>query len=111
MNGLKFDETGRYLVTISRDKQLILWDYHRAISIATFQANCQVHAFDLSSGSRCVTYIPEGIADLAILKPNKALIEVLDGKVEPLIGLIQTQGIVGAFTSKKRKSTQMCALM
>lgn len=113
MNDLKFDETGQYLVTISRDKQLVLWDFKRGVSIATFQPNCQVQAVDVSAGARCVTYIPEGIADLAILKPNEAMKAVLDGKVGIPTNSMQTLGIVGTFSSNKGKpgNSQMCALL
>ncbi|XP_052773777.1 uncharacterized protein LOC128212382 [Mya arenaria] len=115
VNDMKFDETGQFLVTISRDKQVILWDFARAVSIATFQANCQVKAVDIATGGRCVAFIPEGIADLAILQPNKSLQDLLEGKVKQLNLGPQVEAMALTFTNQRKektgKASKSCVVM
>lgn len=81
--------------------------------MATFQTNCQVQAVDISAGAACIVYIPEGISDLAILKPNKALQDMLDGKADLPVPSPQAQGIACAFSSQKRSSgtSKSCTLL
>ncbi|XP_052773919.1 uncharacterized protein LOC128212477 [Mya arenaria] len=105
VNDMKFDKTGQFLVTISRDKQVILWDFTRAISIATFQANCEVKAVDIATGGKSVAYIPEGIAELAILRPNNSLQDLLEGKVKPLRLGPQVEAMALTFTSQRKENT------
>ncbi|WAR21878.1 NWD2-like protein, partial [Mya arenaria] len=77
----------------------------KAISIATFQANCEVKAVDIATGGKSVAYIPEGIAELAILRPNNSLQDLLEGKVKPLRLGPQVEAMALTFTSQRKENT------
>ncbi|XP_052225116.1 NACHT domain- and WD repeat-containing protein 1-like [Dreissena polymorpha] len=116
VNDMKFDTTGQFLVTISRDKQVVLWDYTRRVSIATFPANCQVQAVDISSGATVIAYIPKGISDLAILQPNHTTLETLAGKPRPLHLPTQMQALAQTFSNLSPangpgKASKSCEIM
>lgn len=114
VNGMKFDDSGRYIVTISRDKQLVLWDFQRVVSIATFQANCQINAVDISTRTGTIAYIPVGISDLAILKPNEALRNIMAGNIKALPLTPQAQALALTFSGKrvdKGPTSQSCTVM
>jgi WD40 repeat protein len=103
VNNIKFDSSGKFIVTVSRDKQLVLWDYNRLVSIATFPANCQINAVDLCPKLESIAYVPEGISDVAILKPNQSLCNVMAGKTKAMTLTPQAQAVVLAFSSQKSK--------
>ena len=112
VNNIKFDTSGKFFVTISRDKQLVLWDYNRLVSIATFPINCQINAIDLCPKLESIAYIPEGISEVAILKPNQSLCEVMAGKNKAVTLTPHAQAVVLAFSgqssNKGSKSVACC---
>lgn len=114
VNGMKFDDSGRYIVTISQDKQLVLWDFQRVVSIATFQANCQINAVDISTKTGTIAYIPVGISDLAILKPNQALRNIMAGNIKAIPLTPQAQALALTFSGQrvdKGPTSQSCTVM
>ena len=101
VNDIKFDTSGKFFVTISHDKQLVLWDYNRLVSIATFPANCQIQAMDLCPSLESIAYIPKGISDVAILKPNQSLCDILAGKNKTVTLTPQAQAVVLTFSGQR----------
>jgi hypothetical protein len=45
-----------------------------------FVAHCQIQVVDLSSDARYAVFIPDDIADIAILRLNKMLTNIIEGK-------------------------------
>ncbi|XP_053407147.1 uncharacterized protein LOC123546872 [Mercenaria mercenaria] len=114
INSIKFDVSGKFILTVSRDKQLVLWDFERVVSIATFPTNCQINAVDLSPNIGTVAYVPEGISEVAILKPNQALRNVMAGNTKAVTLTPQAQAVVLAFSGQmvnKESSSRSCSLM
>ncbi|CAG2202121.1 unnamed protein product [Mytilus edulis] len=105
---LKFDLTGKYLLTSSRDKKLVMWDFRRGISLATFVAHCQLPLVDLSSDAKHLVFVPEDIADIAILRLNKLLTSIVDGthKLQITPALLGAQAMALSFSSQKMKQRE-----
>ncbi|KAK3611249.1 hypothetical protein CHS0354_003878 [Potamilus streckersoni] len=111
--GIKFDRSGKYLVTSSRDKKIIVWDYKRAVSIATFNAQCQVKLLEVGPDARTIVYVPDNNGHVVALRPNRYLEKLLEGQhlgptVKP-----EVQGISLAFSSQSRsiENTKACEVM
>ena len=108
---MKFDTSGLYLVTVSKDKQLVLWDFKRAVSIATFQTHSEVQSLDIAPNARLITYIPNNISEVAILRPNKALQDIQNGSI-PVVNLAPTaQAVAMSFTCQKVHHSTSCCVM
>ncbi|CAG2252657.1 unnamed protein product [Mytilus edulis] len=117
VNTVKFDHSGRYILTTSTDKHLILWDLRRRVTVSSFVADCQLEAVDLSQDAKNVVFVPKDIADVAILRSNKLLSSMIEGKRRLPITqkLVDAQAMALSFSSQKlrqREATRIgCQVM
>ncbi|KAL4232251.1 hypothetical protein ACF0H5_009825 [Mactra antiquata] len=114
VNDIKFNTTGQFMVTVSRDKQLVLWDFDSMVSMATFQANFQIDSVDITSNAFTLAYIPDNIADLAILTVNPCLQRIMESGERPVYITPMVKAMVNTFTGNglnKRSKTQICSVM
>lgn len=117
VTNIKFDKSGKYLLSSSRDKKLVLWDFYRGISLASFVSHCQLPLVDISPDAKHTVFIPDDIDDVCILKPNTLLTNIIDGKhkVEITPALLGAQAVALSFSSqkmmKKEASNIGCVVM
>lgn len=109
---IKFDKSGKYLLSSSRDKKLVLWDFHRGISLASFVAHCQLPLVDIAPDAKHVVFIPDDIADVCILKPNRMLTSIIEGKhkIQITPALLGAQAMALSFSSQKMKKKEASSI-
>ncbi|KAL3863458.1 hypothetical protein ACJMK2_005212 [Sinanodonta woodiana] len=109
--GMKFDRSGKYLVTSSRDKKIIVWDYERAVSIATFNAQCQVKHLEVGPDASTIVYVPDNNGHVVTLRPNRYLEKLLEGQYLGPTIKPEVQAISLAFSSQNRRIEKACKVM
>lgn len=114
---IRFNQSGRYMLTMSRDKTLILWDVLRRRSLASFVSHDPVSLIDLSDDARNVAFYTKIVLDVGLLKVNKILQSMVEGKRRQRItpSMVDAQALALSFSSqkmKKREATRIgCQIM
>ena len=75
---LKFALDDRFLVSSSLDHSVAVWDFRTRATVSVIQAQCQVNGFHLSPDLSSLVYVPDRVANVAVVEPNPALRRVLE---------------------------------
>ena len=102
IQNIVFNEKGTHLISTALDKKIIMWDFRRGISVATFLAANDVEVIDFGPKG-CVAYVADNCNPVAILHPNATLKKMLKGKYTVSYGQAVTnaQGVALSFSSQK----------
>ena len=106
---------GAYLVTCGKDKQILIWDMSRKVTVASFYASGPVEDICVARDLSFVIYTPENVAYLGILRPNPILQRICKGEATEDLpeGFQKAQAVALTFSSQKVASStsQTCALL
>ena len=112
---VKFSSCGRFLLSASLDKQILIWEYDIGSSVASFTAHCPLRHFTVSSNLMSITYAPENVDYVAVVKPNKALGAILRGDESNSVPepMVQAQAFAFAFSGTKArvKTSRSCTIL
>ena len=112
---LQFACNGRFLVSCSNDKQIIIWDYQNRKSVASFHAHCPISQVHVAKNLAYIIFAPENVNYLAALKPNNVLQQVLKGEERNEVPepMVQAQAFALSFSSQraKVKSSTACTIL
>lgn len=116
VTNIKFDETGQFMLTTSIDKKIVLWDFNRGFSLASFLSYCPLDTIDFSPNGQYIVYRPGNVGTISVLKPNPVLKKILEGSYCSTIShsLQGAQAVALSFSSQKVqdiKSSQTCEIM
>ena len=71
---------GRFLVSASHDKRIIVFDCNARVIVASFNANSPVSDIQVARDLSFILFAPENIAYLSMLVPNRCLQSIIDGQ-------------------------------
>ena len=105
---IKFNHSGRYMLSYARDKKLILWDILRRRSLASFVSHDSVSLIDLSNDAKHVAFCSKVVSDVAFLRLNKILTSMVEGKRRLPItpSMVDAQAMALSFSSQKMKQRE-----
>ncbi|CAD5116466.1 DgyrCDS5351 [Dimorphilus gyrociliatus] len=110
-----FSCSGRFLITCSIDKRIILWDYERKCSIADFHAHGAVKHMDVDPNLDYIIYTPTNISYMALIKPNNMLKNIIKcGESNAIPTPVQqAQAVALAFSSSSvaLKTSKACCIL
>ena len=112
---LTFTCEGRFLVTCSKDKKILVWDFAQRTTVTSFYSHCAIKSIQVAPDLSSVLFCPEHVAYLGILQPNPTLWAVSQGKADiDLPDMVQkAQGLALAFSTQKvsTQSSKSCIVL
>ena len=112
---MKFCKEGRFLVTASKDKEIVVWDYKERVSVASFLTHCPLMNVSVADDLSSILYAPVNVAYLGVLKPNSRLRKIIKGRGEERVQetILKAQAFALAFSSQKvaDKSSRACNIL
>ena len=111
---LCFTQDGRYLVSCSEDKSVVVWDYGKGMSVCSVQTQCPVRDISVADDLSSIVYGPENLNYIGVLQPNAALKNIIDGNNVPVSdSLKQAQAVALSFSTGKvaGKTTRACSIL
>ncbi|XP_067656688.1 NACHT domain- and WD repeat-containing protein 1-like [Haliotis asinina] len=112
---MEFSRGGQFLVTTSQDKNIVVWDFEKKVSLCSYHAHCQVNAMAVVSDLSAIAYAPENVTSVAVLKPNERLNQMLEGTYVQTVSesVKKAQALALAFSSQgvKKQTSAACTIL
>ena len=112
---IKFSDCGRFLLSASLDKQIIVWEYDIGASVAAYTAHCPLRRFTVSNDLMSILYAPENVDYVAVVRPNASLGAILRGEESNSVPepMVQAQAFAFMFSGTKArvKTSRSCAIL
>ena len=77
INELHFAMHGRFLVSCSEDKDIVIWDFAKRTHVTYFRTHCPQQFVALTPDLNTLLFSPKHISYIGVLKPNPTLREML----------------------------------